>query len=256
MRIKLLLMTSLLLMNVNSWSNTDGGDAKVVNAQISHDTWNALLAKHVSASGSVNYAAFQKDSVLLNKYLNLLSKHDPNSEYLSEDARKAFWINAYNAFTIKLIVMYYPLSSIRDLGSKIKIGGATSAWDFKFFSLNGQKMSLNHIEHEILRKKFNDPRIHFAINCASISCPILLNRAFIGHRLENQLDTQTKAFVNDQSKNKVSAEKVEISELWKWFEGDFTKNGNLISFLNTYSRTKISSKAKVTYLAYDWNLNE
>jgi len=256
MRTKTLLGVLVILLAFSTTSQSDGADGKIDEAQISHEKWNALLGKHVSASGAVNYAGFQKDSVALNEYLKLLSAYDPNSEYLSEDARKAFWINAYNAFTVKLVIKHYPLKSIRDLGSKIKIKDAKSPWDLKFISIDGQLLSLNHIEHEILRKKFSDPRIHFAINCASVSCPVLLNAAFNADRLEAQLNAQARIFINDKSKNKIAADKLQISQLWQWFEGDFTKNGDLISYLNKFSDIKISKKAKIGYLEYDWNLNK
>jgi len=256
MRYKTLLGVLVLLLGFSTSSQSDGGDSKIVESQISHGKWNSLLRKHVSVSGAVNYAAFQKDSVALNEYLKLVSEYDPNSEYLSEDARKAFWINAYNAFTVKLVITHYPLKSIRDLGTEIKIKDSKSPWDLKFIPIDGQLLSLNHIEHEILRKKFSDPRIHFAINCASISCPVLLNVAFNADRLETQLDAQARIFINDKSKNKIAANRLQISQLWQWFEGDFTKNGDLISYLNKFSQIKISAKAKIEYLEYDWNLNE
>ena len=249
MRYYSFLIVLLLTQNTSLWSYSDGGDVKVANAQISHEKWTSLLSKHVSKSGSVNYALFQKDSALLDDYLELLTKHDPDNEYLSEDARKAFWINAYSAYTVKLIITHYPLNSIRDLGSKIKI------WDLKFIPIDGNEMSLNQIEHEILRKKFGDPRIHFAINCASVSCPILLNVAYNSDRLEVQLNEQAQVFINDASKNNISSESLQISKLWQWFKEDFTKDGDLISYLNKFSEIKISRKAKIEYLNYDWNLN-
>ncbi|MFT6716812.1 MAG: hypothetical protein ACJA0Q_001460, partial [Saprospiraceae bacterium] len=165
----------------------------------------------------------------------------------SKNEQLAFWINAYNAFTVKLILNNYPTKSINDL---------TKPWDEKFFSIGGIKMNLNHIEHKILRVKFKEPRIHFAIVCASFSCPKLSNKAFTAKNVQVQLATLTKGFVNDTKRNKITANKIEISEIFNWFKGDFTKKGSLIEFLNKYSNVKINAKAKVSHLKYNWSLNE
>ena len=116
--------------------------------------------------------------------------------------------------------------------------------------------SFHKIEHKILRKQFGEARIHFAINCASFSCPDLLNGAFVPERLEEQLEARAKAFVNDSTKNIIRAERIQISRIFSWFKGDFTKNGSLIAFLNRYSDTAIDKDAKITYLEYNWSLNE
>jgi hypothetical protein len=161
----------------------------------------------------------------------------------------AYWINAYNAFTVDLVLKNYPLKSIKDIE-----GG--KPWDLAFITIGGKKYSLNNIEHDILRKKFSDPRIHFAINCASRSCPRLMNSAFDAAQLDQQLDSMAKAFINDPSKNKIAADKIEISQLFDWYKNDFSKNGTLIAFLNKYAATKILPAAQISYLDYDWSLNE
>src|SRR5690606_7886580 len=126
--------------------------------------------KHVAPNGLVNYNGFKQDKQQLDLYLKLLQAGVPDPDKWSKEEQLAYWINAYNAFTIKLIIDNYPLKSIKDLNSTIAIPTINSIWDDKFFSLGGQKFSLNMIEHGILRKDFDEPRIHFAINCASISC--------------------------------------------------------------------------------------
>ena len=257
MRISSLFISVALLLTISvSCLAQHGAMKSKPAAAVSHELWNALLARHVSSSGKVDYAAFQKDTLPLNKYLYLLSSKSPDKLSMDEDARKAYWINAYNAFTVKLVLMYYPLSSIKDLGTKIKIPSANSPWDLKFIEIGNKKMTLNDIEHIILRKEFDDPRIHFAVNCASESCPVLRNSAYSGNNLEKQLDEQARIFVNDYSKNQLSEHKLKISQIWKWFEGDFTKEGDLITFLNRYSIVRISNKAKIQYLEYDWGLNQ
>ncbi len=221
-----------------------------------HSLWDQLLKKNVSADGRVNYKGFVEDKEDLQTYLDLLSNNAPDRNSWSEEEQMAYWINAYNAFTVKLIVDHYPTESIRDLGPKLKIPLIKDVWHYKFFSIGGQESSLDEIEHSILRKEFNEPRIHFAINCASVSCPPLLNEAFLPSTLESQLEKVAVGFINDTSRNKISKDQIEISAIFSWFKGDFTKEGSLIDFLNQYSRTKINSKAKVSHLDYDWNLNE
>ncbi|MHA7128942.1 DUF547 domain-containing protein [Algoriphagus namhaensis] len=221
-----------------------------------HSPWNALLQKHVSDEGIVNYKGFIQDKSKLEAYLKTLSQNAPDRATWSREEQLAYWINAYNAFTVKLIVDNYPTESIRDLGPKLKIPLIKDVWHYKFFQIGGQESSLDEIEHGILRKEFEEPRIHFAINCASVSCPPLLNEAFVPSKLDSQLDRVARSFINDSSRNKISKDKIEISSIFSWFKGDFTKNGSLIDFLNKYSKTKISPDAKISHLDYDWNLND
>jgi hypothetical protein len=210
-----------------------------------HSKWNALLQKHVSKSGNVDYKGFQKEQNELQAYLDVLAKNMPEKSW-SKNAILAYWINVYNAFTVQLILNNYPVKSIKDINDP---------WGKKFFSLGTKKYSLEEVEHEILRK-MDEPRIHFAINCASFSCPNLLNEAYLEETLDKQLEQAAKSFVNDKSKNVITADKIEISSIFDWFSGDFTKKGSLIDFLNEYSFVKINSKAKINYKEYNWNLNE
>lgn len=222
----------------------------------SHEIWDGLLKKHVSQSGIVNYKGFQSDIKKLETYLTLLSSHAPDRTTWSKQEQLAYWINAYNAFTVKLIVDNYPVKSIQDLHPKLKIPLVNTVWHIKFFKIGGKESSLDEIEHKILRKEFNEPRIHFAINCASYSCPKLLNEAFTPEKIEKQLQYVAVDFINDPKRNKITPNAVEISQIFSWFKGDFTENGNIIDYLNRYSKVKINSKAKVSHLKYDWSLNE
>ncbi|UOB18758.1 DUF547 domain-containing protein [Abyssalbus ytuae] len=210
-----------------------------------HSEWDVFLKKHVDVSGKVNYKAIREDDKELKSYLNQFIKVPPENSW-NKNEKLAYWINAYNAFTIKLIVDNYPLSSIKDIDSP---------WDKKFIPINGRLISLNYIEHEILRK-MNEPRIHFAINCASFSCPRLLNEAYIPSKIEDQLNKVTSGFINNPSKNIVSEESVTLSKIFNWFKKDFETNGGVINFINEYSLIKISKNVKVTYFKYDWKLNE
>ncbi len=221
----------------------------------SHQIWDELLAKHVDDEGHVNYKGFIASMDSLERYLELLSAQPANSNW-PEEAQLAYWINAYNAFTVKLIVDNYPLKSIRDLHPTIYIPMVRTVWHKKFFKIGGKDMNLDTIEHEILRKQFNEPRIHFAIVCASQSCPALLNEAYKSIRLSDQLKQQTIAFLGDPTRNKIQTNRVELSKIFSWFKGDFTKSGTLIDFLNSYSRVQISEDADVEFLDYDWSLNE
>jgi Protein of unknown function, DUF547 len=226
-------------------------------SKITHEAFDVLLKRHVSADGKVNYKGFIKDSVALNRYLNLLSKTSPEEKTWTREEQMAYWINAYNAFTIKLIIKYYPIKSIKDIGSSIQIPFVNTPWDIKFITIGSEKMDLNHIEHGILRKSFDEPRIHMALVCASKSCPILLNEAYDPRKLDQQLFRQTKAFLADPFRTKISPDKAQLSMIFKWYSMDFTKNGASVnSFVNAYSPVKIKPNAKISYLDYDWGLNE
>ncbi len=221
---------------------------------LSHAAFNELLNKHVTSEGVVDYKGFIKDSVQFNKYLKTLSKNPPNKKTWSANERKAFWINAYNAFTIKLIIDNYPVKSIKELGGSIyKIN---TPWDKRFINVGGETLDLNNIEHAKLRREFDDPRIHFAVVCASRSCPKLQNEAFVASKLDQQMDKAGRDFLNNTFRNRISSNKAELSSIFKWYKSDFTKSGSLIAFLNKYSPVKISEKAEISYLDYDWSLNE
>jgi len=222
-------------------------DAKFTTAKdlIATDTWNTLLQKHVTKDGIVNYKGFKTDRTELQKYITSLSEYMP-LETWSKEEKLAYWINAYNALTIDLILRNYPLKSIKDI---------KKPWDQRLWKLGEKWYNLDEIEHKILRK-MNEPRIHFAINCASFSCPPLLNEAFTAEKLENQLSQVTKIFVADLQRNIVTKDQLEISKIFKWFSKDFKQNGSLIDFLNQYSAIKINANAKIKYKDYNWNLNE
>ena len=212
---------------------------------INHKQWNELLQKYVSSKGNVDYKGFKKDNAALQSYLNLLSATVPEKSW-SKNAVLAYWINSYNAYTVKLIVDNYPVKSIKDIDKP---------WDKAFITLGNKKYSLSEIENTILRK-MDEPRIHFAINCASYSCPNLLNEAYTDKDIQNQLEAVSKSFINDKTKNTITTNKVEISSIFDWYGEDFKTKGTVIDFLNKYSTVKIDIKAKISYKEYKWNLNE
>ncbi|MEN2283169.1 DUF547 domain-containing protein [Algoriphagus sp. SE2] len=262
--IKYFLLISIAFFSLSSQSSTSRsfGDyifkkSEGLTIQVpNHQVWDELLKKHVDTKGMVDYEGFIKDKAKLDSYLSTLSNNPPNKSVWSEKEQLAYWINAYNAFTVKLIVDNYPTESIRDLGPNFKIPLVRDVWHYNFFTIGGEEFNLDQIEHGILRKEFNEPRIHFAVNCASFSCPPLLNEAFVVSRLDEQFEKQAVNFINDGIRNKVKKDAIQISSIFSWFSGDFTKNGTLIDFLNKYSKVKIDKNAKISYLDYDWNLNK
>ena len=217
----------------------------VVGQKSMHNLWTAALQEHVDDDGNVNYKSWKKDTTYLDNYLQTLEENPPVEAWSKSDSL-AYFINAYNAVTVKLILDKYPLKSIRNL---------VTPWRFKRFTLNGEKVSLNHIEHEILRK-MNEPRIHFAINCASASCPKLINVAFESHTMEKQLEQVTHDFINDTKRNKLSEKKIEISRIFQWFSDDFGNKKERIAFIRKYANQPFNENPKVDFFTYDWQLNE
>jgi hypothetical protein len=231
-------------------------EADSTSKPISHALFDSLLRKYVNTEGMVDYKGFIKDSVAFNSYLDLLSKNHPNEKNWSRDERLAYWLNAYNAFTIKLICNYYPVKSIKDVKKGIPL--VSDTWTIEFIKIENRTYNLNNIEHNIVRPTFNDPRVHFALNCASLSCPKLLGESYKADILQTQLDAQAKEFLRDTQRNKIiNANKAELSKLFTWFAGDFKKVApSVVAFINKYSDTKLVENAQIDYLEYDWGLNE
>jgi len=210
-----------------------------------HAGWDSLLQQYVSETGQVNYKGLKASPDALAAYCRSLAENTPQENW-SRDEKLAYWINAYNAFTMKLIVDNYPTASILRFD-----GGKT--WDVKRISLGGKKYSLNQIENEIIRPQFKEPRIHFAINCAAKSCPPLYNRAFTAENLEGNLEGRAKLFINNSRYNTISATKASVSKIFDWYGADF---GDLKKYLNRYAATPLRPSATVIFNDYDWDLNE
>ena len=238
----------------------------------SHAAWDALLRRHVAVAASgvssrVDYAGMAADRAPLQGYLDGLASVTP-AEYAAwrREQKLAFLINAYNAFTVQLVLTRYPdLASIKDLGSLL-----SSPWKKEFFSLLGSPRSLDGIEHRLIRAPgaFDEPRIHFAVNCASIGCPMLRAEAYVGERLESQLDEAARRFLQDRSRNRydAAARSLEVSKLFDWYGSDFEKAaGSVAAYLARYAdaladdpagRSAIrQAQARVRFLDYDWALN-
>ncbi|NJN33924.1 MAG: redoxin domain-containing protein [Saprospiraceae bacterium] len=208
-----------------------------------HADFDRLLSKYVFADGSVNYKGLKKDKASLEAYIKTLQSNVPANN-ADKKMRLAYWINAYNALTLKLIIDNYPLSKITNLD-----GGKT--WDVKRFTFDGKKLSLNDIENSIIRP-MGDARIHFAVNCAAKSCPPLYNKAFTADNLETYLEDRTRKFINS-STNKLTANELTVSKIFDWYGKDF---GSVPTFIAKYAKIKVSKTAKVGFNEYDWNLNE
>ena len=221
---------------------------------VQHGEWDVLVKKHVSKNGMVDYQGFLKDKNQLQVYLDKLSANKPTSKW-SKNEKMAFWINAYNAFTVKLILDHYPINSIKDIKKGIPF--VNSVWDITFIPMGKEKIDLNYIEHSILRKEFKDPRIHAAINCASFSCPLLRNEAYYASRLDEQLNDAMRRFVNDSERNQLDKSNIKISKIFSWFGGDFKLNGlSVVDYLNKYAKKRVQQNAKIDFLDYQWELND
>ena len=237
----------------------------------SYATWDGLVKKHVkwlpdNKQSRVDYAAFAKDRAELKKVLDALSAV-PKAEFdgWSKDQRMAFLINAYNAFTVEVILTKYPdIKSIKELGSFNR-----GPWKNEFFTLLGAKHHLDWIEHEELRPKYGDPRVHAAVNCASIGCPALRNEAFTAAKLDAQLEDGMIRFLGDRTRNRVADGKLQVNAIFKWFKEDFEKGQKGFSKVeDVFAKyaTQLSDKPEeqaaiktkslpVTHLDYDWSLN-
>jgi hypothetical protein len=221
--------------------------------QVDNHIYAGLLDRHVKKN-RVDYDGFKREEALLDRYLSILSATDVTR--LSHNEKFAFYINAYNAFTIKLILTKYPgINSIKEIGSFF-----SNPWSKKFIRLDKQTISLDTIEHEFLRPIFKDPRIHFAINCAAKGCPPLLNQPYEGQTLEVQLDTMTRSFINDPRRTFLKDNTLFVSKIFKWFEEDF-KDAPLW-FIRQYADADFKKRLdratpplKLAYLDYDWTLN-
>ena len=239
-----------------------------------HSEWDKLTKSNVveirgGVATEVDYGSFKKNHGVLSAYLERLSAvSQAQFDGLSNSDQLAFLINAYNAWTVELILTEYPsLESIRDLG-----GFLSSPWKKEFVPLFGAEVSLDHIEHELIRGsgRYNDPRIHFAVNCASIGCPALRSEAYVGERLEQQLEAQTQAFLQDRTRNRLHKKELQVSSIFKWYQNDFEQGwrgaDSLDAFFALYAesleldqatlkRLK-SGKIDIEFLDYDWRLND
>jgi len=261
----------MLRLIIFAWCAVTVGAAQA--SAISHETWDALLKRHVEVRDggkvtAVDYSGMAADRNVLQKYLqNLAAVSRRQFDGLSRDDQLALLINAYNAWTVELILTGYPdIDSIKDLGSFFQ-----SPWKKEFVDLLGEKRTLDELEHELIRGsgRYNEPRIHFAVNCASIGCPALKKEAYRGEALEAQLEEATTAFLADRSRNRLENTTLKISSIFKWYREDFEAGwrgtNTLPQFLALYRDSLGLSDAQaaklvagdidIEFLKYDWSLN-
>lgn len=234
-----------------------------------HAAWTEVLEGALSEDGLVDYAGLRKSKEALDAYLEALEATTPEQHAgWTRDERFAFWINAYNAYTIQLIRDRGPVKSIKKLG-----GWFTSPWEIKFIPMpafdpeeDGDDLMLDEIEHDILRPVFEDARVHAAINCASLSCPPLRAEAYQGAKLDEQLDDQTALWLADPSRNGITAgaKRLKVSKIFDWFEDDFGgKDEAVVRWIADHVEDEALAKdlraraddIDVRYLDYDWSIN-
>ncbi|MDF1588550.1 MAG: DUF547 domain-containing protein [Gammaproteobacteria bacterium] len=239
-----------------------------------HQLWDDLLKRHVVVidGGQItkaDYAGFQSQRQDLKQYLDSVSMvSQAEFDNWSNETQLAFLINVYNAWTVELILTKYPdLNSIKQLG-----GFFRSPWKKTFIPLFDREVSLDYIEHDLIRGsgRYNESRIHFAVNCASIGCPALRNEAYTAELLDAQLEQQTQLFLQDKKRNRLDGNRLMVSEIFKWYRKDFEQGwrntGSLTAFLALYGKalgldsdqqTKLQqSEIVIAFLDYDWQLND
>jgi len=231
------------------------GSALPSNAStVNHEIWAELLGRYITPGG-VDYTGFKAAEDRLDQYLKVLEDTDP--EKLPRNEQYAYFINAYNAWTIKLILSNYPgVKSIKDFGTILK-----SPWQKDWVRVNGEVLTLDDVEHNILRPRYKDPRVHFAINCSAASCPPLRTEPYLADRLDQQLEDSTRSFVNDADSYRLEGNTLYVSRIFKWFSEDFNEDalGFYLQYANGALKEKLTrqkDRIKVKYLHYDWALND
>lgn len=231
------------------WSKSDETNTSV----ISHQPWQKFLDKYLVSSGEntlVKYAdVTNDDKQQLKAYIAHLSIYDPRA--YSKAEQYAYWVNLYNAITVDLILEEYPIKSITKLGGLFSFG----PWGEHVITINGQELTLNDIEHRILRPIWNDPRTHYAVNCASLGCPNLQSQAFTAENSEQLLEKAAKEFINSEKGVLQSNGKTQLSSIYDWFADDFGNQQDLIQHLAKYRPELANLSGKFSY-EYDWDLNE
>lgn len=223
-----------------------------------YGTWQSVLERHLHQKGRqtyVGYKALQTNPTALNQAAHQMAAVGAKDfAQWTKEQKLAFWINAYNIFTVKLVVAHYPVESIKDIGAFWQ-----SPFGLEFFQLFGEDYTLDRIEHQRLRVNFNEPRIHFALVCASMSCPNLSPEPYRPDRLDTQLEQALRRFLADGDKNRIVKGTLYLSKIFRWFEEDFTDQaGSLANFLlpRWPEAAQLAEQDKVDYLEYSWVLND
>lgn len=213
-----------------------------------HADWDAVLRVRVNDLGEFDYSGLAQDRMRFDRYLKRLAATSPDSDpaaFPTDEERIAYWINAYNALTVEGVLRAYPVRSVRKLDKFFKQPA---------YELGRRTVSLDDVEHEILRKRFSEPRIHFALVCASVSCPRLAPFAFTGAKLDDQLDSRARLFVSERRNVLVDSGAVTLSKIFDWFSGDFKPAGGVPAFITAHGGPNLAGK-RLRYRSYDWSLN-
>lgn len=214
-----------------------------------HADWQAVVSARVNGIGEVDYAALRAERTHLDRYLEAVAARSPENapeSFPDEASRIAYWINVYNALTVDGVLRDDPFPGVRKVDR---------FFERRIHTVGGRKMSLDDIEHKTLRTRFAEPRIHFALVCASVSCPRLAPFAFDPERLDEQLEARARLFVSEPRNVSVSGSTVRLSKIFDWFARDFRPSGGVAAFLRA-RRSDIPADPELRYFDYDWSLNE
>ena len=274
-------MVLLLTSIIGFTSIPPDGDlaAPVVSGSFSHALLDSVQRLYVDEAGRVDYARLLDDPVDLDRYYRLLATYSPDSHadlFPTEASRLAYWINAYNAAVLKAVLEYYPIATVGDVKSPKLLFFMPDRSGFFYFQkleFGGESINLYDLEHDIVRSRFADPRIHFALNCASLGCPRLPQRAFSAENLEAELELETRRFVNEERNVRIDHEQqvIHISSIFSWYDSDFldwygqrhpTSEPALLDYISLYlpsekaARLNGSSDYEIRFIPYDWGLND
>ena len=246
----------------------------------SNERFDRVLGQYVNERGLVDYSALQQHIEDLEGYYYLITIYSPDSHpelFPSENHKLAYWINAYNAGVIKTVLTYYPINSVTDVkkpGIFFFLSDKSGFFFFQRLTFGGKSTSLYYLENQVIRKRFNDPRIHFALNCAALGCPRLPRRSFSGGALDQQLDNETRIFLAEERNFKIdhSEKVIYLSSIFKWYEKDFTdwytvkypgQTSSLLSYIELYLVPQKAQELKAVrksydlrFIPYDWRLND
>ena len=246
----------------------------------SNERFDRVLEQYVNERGLVDYSALRVDLEDLEGYYYLITIYSPDSHpnlFPSEKHKLAYWINAYNAGAIKTVMTYYPISSVLDVkqpGIFFFLSDKSGFFFFQRLTFGGETTSLYYLENQVIRKRFGDPRIHFAINCASFGCPRLPRKSFSGEKLDQQLDHEARLFLTEKRNFKIYHDEnvIYLSSIFKWYEEDFTnwysakfpgRKSDLLSYIELYltpekieELKKVGNSYTLRFVPYDWRLND
>ena len=246
----------------------------------SNERFDRVLGQYVNERGLVGYSALQQDLEDLEGYYYLITIYSPDSHpelFPSENHKLAYWINAYNAGVIKTVLTYYPINSVLDVkkpGIFFFLSDKSGFFFFQRLTFGGKSTSLYYLENQVIRKRFNDPRIHFAVNCAALGCPRLPRRSFSGEALDQQLDNETRFFLTEERNFKIDHDEkiIYLSSLFQWYEKDFTtwytakypgRESSLLSYIELYLVPEKAEELKaigdsynLRFIPYNWRLND